>query len=638
MKRVVLVQVNDRFGPNKFLPLAVGYQWLAACQDPSIAQNCQLLDVLIEKENPETWVQSIPGEIDVLVMSCYVWNWQYNQSLARAARRRWPRCWVVVGGPQVPNDDPDFVRCNDWCDVAVLGENEGCLADILHCDDLRHLPHRIGVITAWTDRAQLPERSDLRNVPSPILTGFYDDVMSRTEAKYGPVSSWHLTWETMRGCPYHCTFCDIGDDYWNKVKSFDMERIQQEIDWMADRRIEFVFVCDSNWGLFERDIAITQMVIDSKLRTGYPAIFDVTFAKNNPERVQEIVRMDHEAGTDLLRGVGLSIQSFSPDVLTRISRFNMQDHKTHEALKFYHENRIPTWSEMIWPLPGETLVSFKSSLQKLLDLGQHGFLSVHPLMVTYNAPMAKPDYIDMHGIEVQDVLLDQFWAEISYDDVVPERVLAVRATAQASWEHMIQGHLFAHWLVVLYYYGWAHYVLRWLSLTQKHTVTDLIQQWIDYWCARPQSWIAQEHAAVTHNLRGVFEQGRPWGRKVEHGGNVLWEYKSSTCVGIHHRRGEWNQWVQQWISDCFSPDLIDLSDLNMQLCADWRQSYPFRYACQPRYAQALLNLSGPDILIDHPDRTVTDDLAFVKKAYHLRRRNLYWRCRASATESSPGAD
>lgn len=629
MKRVALVQVNDRFGPNKFLPLAVAYQWLAAAQDPWIAENCSLADVLIEKEDPETWVKNMQGQLDAVVMSSYVWNWQYNQSLAREIKRHWPLCRVIVGGPQVPNDDPDFVRSNPWCDVAILGENEGCLIDILRCDDLGTLPPRTGVITAWTQQAQMPQRSDLSNIPSPILTGFFDDVMARTEAKYGAVDSWHLTWETMRGCPYHCTFCDIGDDYWNKVKSFDMDRIRAEIQWMAQKKIEFVFVCDSNWGLFDRDIEITQMIIDSKLQTGYPAILDVTFAKNNPERVQDIVERDHRAGTDLLRGIGLSIQTFSPDVLTRISRFNMQDHKTHQALKFYHENHIPTWSEMIWPLPGETVDSFRSSLQKLLDLGQHGFLSVHPLVITHNAPMNRAEYIQEHGIQVQEVLLDQFWAEISYDDVVPERVLAVKATAHVDAREMIQGHLFAHWLVVLYYYGWAHYVMRWLHVDRGLAVTDLVQSWIDYWLERPHSWIAQEHRAVEQSLTGVFEQGRPWGRKIDHGGNVMWEYKSGTCVGIHHRRDQWNAWVQQWLADCHGPGLSDLSDLNTQLCADWRRQYPRTYRTQPRYALSLLGLPGPDIVIDHPDRMIQDDLSFVKKAYHLRRRNLYWRCTAN---------
>ena len=39
---------------------------------------------------------------------------------------------------------------------------------------------------------------------------------------------------------------------------FDMERVKAEIDWMADRKIEYVAVCDSNWGLMLQEMLILQ--------------------------------------------------------------------------------------------------------------------------------------------------------------------------------------------------------------------------------------------------------------------------------------------------------------------------------------------------------------------------------------------
>ena len=33
-----------------------------------------------------------------------------------------------------------------------------------------------------------------------------------------------------------------------------MPRIEAEIDWMARREIEYVGVCDSNWGMLKRDL------------------------------------------------------------------------------------------------------------------------------------------------------------------------------------------------------------------------------------------------------------------------------------------------------------------------------------------------------------------------------------------------
>ena len=115
--------------------------------------------------------------------------------------------------------------------------------------------------------------------------------MKKYNNKYKNVT-WGIIYETMRGCPYHCAFCDIGDSYHNKVKKYNIERIYKDIDWMSKNKIEYVSIADSNWGIFERDIDISKYVVDNKLKYGYPKHWDVTFAKNNYDRVFKIAIYD----------------------------------------------------------------------------------------------------------------------------------------------------------------------------------------------------------------------------------------------------------------------------------------------------------------------------------------------------------
>jgi putative methyltransferase len=194
----------------------------------------------------------------------------------------------------------------------------------------------------------------------------------------------------MRGCPYHCTFCDIGDEYWNKTKWFDLGRIRKEISWMSENRIEFVSVCDSNWGIHPRDCEITQWLIDAKLAHGYPNTVDVTWAKNNVDRVRDIVMLDHRAGSRLFRGVNFSMQSLDATALEKSRRFNLTESVQFDSMRYFREQSIPTYSELIWPMPGETLQSWQVGLQKLIDIGQRDFIQVHPLMLTPNSPMGQP--------------------------------------------------------------------------------------------------------------------------------------------------------------------------------------------------------------------------------------------------------
>jgi len=90
-----------------------------------------------------------------------------------------------------------------------------------------------------------------------------------------PNEKWLILWETNRGCPFQCTFCDWGSAIAAKVSQFDLERLLKEVDWFADKKIEFIFTCDANYGMLARDYDITKYVADTKQRLGYPKALSV---------------------------------------------------------------------------------------------------------------------------------------------------------------------------------------------------------------------------------------------------------------------------------------------------------------------------------------------------------------------------
>jgi hypothetical protein len=80
-KNILLVQVVDNYSENKFLPLAIDYQWLHATKDDKVKSTWNLVDVLIEKLNIVDFVKSINQDLDLVAMSSYVWNWNFNNEL-----------------------------------------------------------------------------------------------------------------------------------------------------------------------------------------------------------------------------------------------------------------------------------------------------------------------------------------------------------------------------------------------------------------------------------------------------------------------------------------------------------------------------------------------------------------------------
>lgn len=627
------MQVVDDYGLNKFLPLAIGYQWLFAAQDPQVSQHWRVLDVLIEKLPIKSYVDSLEQAPDVVAMSCYVWNWTYNNELAKQIRQRFPKALIVIGGPEVNKHDPDLIRNRPWFDVAVLGENEPILQKLLLGMSVQEITQQPGVVTCLTKDVIQPTRTrELQAIPSPILSGFYDDIMRRYRDRGVEVPYWQVTWETMRGCPYHCAFCDIGDDYWNKTIWFDLDRIYPEIDWMGENRIEYLSVCDSNWGIHPRDVEITQYIIDTKLRTGYPRILDVTWAKNNPDRVRQIIEMDRDAGTGLLRGLNVSLQSMDPNTLKINSRFNLVDQVLDETLKWYRQNDIPTFSEVIWPLPGETLDSFAKGLQRTIDLGQKDFIVIHPLVCTNNSPLGQRDFRSDQGIITKVVPVDTFWMKIpDSPDYVIETEEAVIATNSASYEDFLQGNMIGHWVGVLYYYGWAHYVMRWMRQRFGIKEMDFIRSWIAYCEQHPDSLVGQEHADTITAYRSVFEHDGNWGRVLpEPFDDLYWEYKSGTAAVFQQHISELSGCINDFLQQTYGVIDPELVEFSMTMCVDQAKCYPLRVAFRSELVSTLLNIDSDEIEIWHRDQDLVsgqlDEKQFAARVYHHRRKMRHWRC------------
>jgi putative methyltransferase len=628
-KNILLVQVVDSYGPNKFLPLAVAYQWLNACTDEYVKDNYKLLDVLIEKTNIYKYVEELEKP-DVVLMSCYVWNWNYNCELAKLIKKKYPDCFIIIGGPQVSKTDFLLLKKHNYFDLAVLGENEESLKKVLINLDSKNFTDIPGLMIPGKIDNRIERTLNLDILPSPILSGFYDMIIDKYEKKYNKKFMWQVTFETMRGCPYHCAFCDIGESYWNKAYLFNIERVKKEIDWMSERKIEYVSVCDSNWGMFERDLEITEYVIKKKLETGYPNIWDVTWAKNNQERIKKIATVDKENDTKLFKGITFALQSLNEKSLKSIDRFNLGEDIVRESMEYYKNLDIPTYSELIWPLPSETLDSLKENIQKLIDLGQRDFLMVHPLVLTPNSPMGQPEYIEKYKLKYENVPLDTFWLKVEDPETyINEDVYAVYATDTVDLDITVQGHMFAHWMIVLFYYGWAHYLMQYMRSKYNITESEFITAFIKYIEDKKPQLLYEEHSNTVDGLYSVFQKATFWGTLIN---DIYWEYKSATSVKFHHNRDKLKNELEGFMKYVYNIDSQKLIDLNSDMVFDYRKSYPYLLSIDKDTSKHCLGIDSTEVVIDHYDKNnIDDDDLFVKKAYHWQRKNRYWKCSLSKT-------
>lgn len=201
VRKIFLSQPNHRYGNNVFLPYSVGLLQAHAFADPQIAAAYSFEEMLFLREPVDT-VATRWASADVVGLSIYVWNEQYQLALARAIKAVRPWCLIVAGGPQVPQKVPaDYFKRHPYLDLLVHNEGEHAFADILR-EHLKDAPDYASVPGLTVNIDTLPQTTLPRarllqpdEIPSPYLTGLFDAVF-----KAHSDLDFHGTQETHRGC------------------------------------------------------------------------------------------------------------------------------------------------------------------------------------------------------------------------------------------------------------------------------------------------------------------------------------------------------------------------------------------------------------------------------------------------------
>jgi len=235
----------------------------------------------------------------------------------------------------------------------------------------------------------------------------------------------------------------------------------------------------------------------------------------------------------------------------------------------------------------------------------------------------------MNGLKYETVPLDTFWLNDEDNGRVPEYVDAVWGTNTADYEEMLSGHLHAHWLITLYYYGWGHVLMDYINKKHDISHTQFIKMFIESLLEYPDTLIYKEHIETDQSIRDVFEHKELWGRKID---NIFWEYKSATSVNFHRNRQQLLEEMKQ-IVDNFAEVPDKVYEINSRICADWRETYPFTIEIEPDLCQTLFEVDADNIEISHLDcNTIQSESEFVRVAYHFQRKNRYWRCSIQPAE------
>ena len=418
---------------------------------------------------------------DILGVSNYPWNFSLGLEFFRMVRALSPQTICVMGGPNIPLEDESrtqFIKRNPLIDFYAYLEGEEAFSTLvaramgtgLDREKMKSAPidgfiHRVSE-TEVMKGAMLSRRRNLDEIPSPYLTGYMDKFF---DGKLSPMM------ETNRGCPFSCTFCHEGNQLISKVNHFSIERVKAELDYIAaavERApilISNLTFADPNFAMYERDYEIVEHIEKIQQRQNWPRSIFASTGKNKKERIAKALRKLNGS-----MSMWMSVQSMDPVVLQQIQRDNISTSQMMALASVYQELGLPTFSELILGLPGD---SYQRHVKSISDVVEAGIdvIEAYSCMLLNGTELNTARSRATHKIGSHFRILPRDFAKLGNGRIAVEIEEVVSSTSTMSFEDYQEARKLHLMIAVVYNGGGFRPLLR-LLRQKKDPIIGLFQR------------------------------------------------------------------------------------------------------------------------------------------------------------------
>lgn len=454
---------------------------------------------------------------DIIGLSLYVWN--IDQSLEEAERFRAiaPNALIIAGGPGVTliKDDAPFTRY-PFLDVLSnpLAFGEWFFLDLLNNLTNTGKPNwpsvQSAIYPAKGDRAIVFQSSKHRDSREFTFTKtsiyalpWYQEHVRKIRERYPNEELWVL-FESDRGCPYACSFCEWGIGDRKKLIKKDKALIESEIRDLARIKPDVINIINSNFGILNRDNDILVMMgelinrkVDKK-----PVVWFSGLSKTNKKNLFQIYETlrEYEFSKTIYK---VSVQDFDEDVKLLNDRTDVPIGEMFGLAKqIKKELGFPYLAERIIGLPGKTLASAYNDYDLVLEHLDRELRPGNVFVLLKGTPAAEPAFMARHGIntnfEVAEffntssfITPDEFYSKVHIASAVCE-------TATYTRKEFVQMLFLENLAIALFNKGHLRYFFHY---AKRHVSSFTVSQFLRFFCEQ----LYEYDVPFTQVLRGARE-------------------------------------------------------------------------------------------------------------------------------------
>jgi len=377
---------------------------------------------------------------DILGLSNYIWNSELSKEIARFAKRKNSNIVTVIGGPNItPTKDKMTLLMNECLldfYVSLYGEHPfKCIVGAMLKPNFKRETlyedsdiHGVWYLNRITKEAvEIPTRhtiKDLDEIPSPFANGFVDtffrqDLMPMIE--------------TNRGCPFECTYCNWGSAGLGKITKYSVKRIKEDVEYCyRHSKDERLMIDDANFGVLEnRDLEIAKYLQNLRKKTGYPGKLIITWSQAKSNTVLKIA----DALKDITM-VTTSFQSMDKKVLKNIKRRNITHEDFVKIINFCKKEKIDTYGELMFGLPGETLESLFDAIRYFFNAGAD-FININPLMLLEGSLLSGAEERAKYNLKTKWRLLENCYGIYDKAPVIEYQEMVVQNSTLSEEDYLL---------------------------------------------------------------------------------------------------------------------------------------------------------------------------------------------------------